>query len=163
MFSGVNKGELIGFADANWAGDLDTRRSTTGYVFFLNGGTISWNSKRQPTVATSSTEAEYMSLYSATQEAVWLRNLIKDLEYKTDTATTIFQDNQGCIALAKNPVYHSRTKHIDIKFHFLREKVASEVIALEYKPTEEMIADGLTKALPRDKHAKFIMGLGMAA
>ena len=148
VFSGFNKGELIGFADANWAGDLDTRRSTTGYVFFLNGSAISWNSKRQPTVATSSTEAEYMSLYSATQEAIWLRCLLKDLQYCAEVATTIFQENQGCIALAKNPVYHSRTKHIDIKFHFLREKVASEVIALEFKPTEEMIADGFTKALP---------------
>ena len=71
VFSGFNKGELIGFADANWAGDLDTRRSTTGYVFFLNGSAISWNSKLQPTVATSSTEAEYMGLYSTTQEAIW--------------------------------------------------------------------------------------------
>ena len=162
VFSGINKGELIGFADANWAGDLDTRRSTTGYVFFLNGSAISWSSKRQPTVATSSTEEEYMSLYSATQEAIWLRGLLKDLNYCAKNATTIFQDNQGCIALAKNPVYHSRTKHIDIKFHFLREKVASAVIALEFKPTEEMVADGFTKALPRDKHTKFITGMGMA-
>ena len=161
-FCGSSKGELIGFADANWAGDVDTRRSTTGYVFFLNSGVISWNSKRQPTVATSSTEAEYMSLYSATQEAIWLRLLLKDLERTDQVATKIFQDNQGCIALAKNPVYHARTKHIDIKFHFLREKVIHEVIALEYKPTEEMIADGFTKALPRDKHSKFIIGLGMS-
>uniref|UniRef100_A0AAV1U342 Polyprotein n=1 Tax=Peronospora matthiolae TaxID=2874970 RepID=A0AAV1U342_9STRA len=162
VFSGINKGELIGFADANWAGDLDTRRSTTGYVFFLNGSVISWNSERQPTVATSSTEAEYMSLYSATQEAIWLRGLLKDLNYCAKNATTIFQDNQGCIALAKNPVYHSRTKHIDVKFHFLRVKVSSAVIALEFKPTEEMVADGFNKALPRDKHSKFITGLCMA-
>ena len=147
MFCGNSKGELIGFADANWAGDVETRRFTTGYVFFLNSDVVSWNSKRQPTVATSSTEAEYMSLYSATQEVIWLRLLLKDLEYTDQAATIIFQDNQGCIALAKNPVYHARTKHIDIKFHFLREKVLDEVIALEYKPTEEMIADGFTKAL----------------
>ena len=160
-FSGNSKGELIGFADANWAGDVDTRRSTTGYVFFLNSGVISWNSKRQPTVATSSTEAEYMSLYSATQEAIWLRLLLKDLEYTDNAATTIFQDNQGCISLAKNPVYHARTKHIDIKFHFLREKVMDEVIVLEYKPTEEMVADGFTKALPKDKHTKFLTTLNL--
>ena len=159
--SGNSKGELIGFADANWAGDVDTRRSTTGYVFFLNSGVISWNSKRQPTVATSSTEAEYMSLYSATQEAIWLRLLLKDLEYTDNAATTIFQDNQGCISLAKNPVYHARTKHIDIKFHFLREKVMDEVIVLEYKPTEEMVADGFTKALPKDKHTKFLTTLNL--
>ena len=123
---------------------------------------VSWNFKRQPTVATSNTEVKYVSLYSATQEAIWLRGLLKDLNYCAKIATMIFQDNQGCIALAKNPVYHSRTKHIDIKFHFLREKVASAVIALEFKPTAEMVADGFTKALPRDKYTKFIAGLGMA-
>uniref|UniRef100_A0AAV1U3P8 Copia protein n=1 Tax=Peronospora matthiolae TaxID=2874970 RepID=A0AAV1U3P8_9STRA len=103
-----------------------------------------------------------MSLYSATQEAIWIRGLLKDLNYCAKNATTIFQDNQGCIVLAKNPVYHSRSKHTDIKFHFLREKVASAVIALEFKPTEELVADGFTKALPRDKHSKFITGLCMA-
>ena len=94
---------------------------------------------------------------SATQEAIWLRCLLRDLQYCAEVATTIFQDNQECIALAKNPVYHSRTKHIDIKFHFLREKIASEVIALEFNPT-----DGFTKALSKDKHTKFIKGLGLA-
>ncbi|KAE9016351.1 Retrovirus-related Pol polyprotein from transposon TNT 1-94 [Phytophthora fragariae] len=163
VFNDTIKGELLGYADASWAGDLDTRRSTTGCVFFLNGSAISWKSKRQPTVATSSTEAEYMSLYSATQEAIWLRLLLKDMGYDGQDATLIYQDNQGCIALAKNPVYHTRTKHIDIKFHFLREKVERGTIRLEYKPTDEMIADGMTKALARDKHEKYVKGLGMKA
>ena len=163
VFNGKSKGELLGFADASWASDLDSRRSMTGYVFFLNGSVVSWKSKRQPTVATSSTEAEYMALYSSTQEAVWLRLLLSDIGCALGTAMTIYEDNQGCIALAKNPVFHARTKYIDIKFHFLREKIEEGVIQLEYKPTDEMLADGLTKALGRTKHAIFIKGLHLKA
>ena len=100
-----------------------------------------------------------MALYSATQEAVWLRLLLSDLGYALDEATMIHEDNQGCIALAKNPVFHAQTKHIDIKYHFLREKVEEGVIELEYKPTDEMVADGLTKALGRIKHTRFMKGL----
>ena len=102
-----------------------------------------------------------MGLYSATQDAIWLRLLLKDLEYINQSATTLFQDNQGYTALAKNPVYHAMTKHIDIKFHFLHEKVLHDVIALEYKPAEEIVADGFTKMLPRDKHTKFLMTLNL--
>uniref|UniRef100_A0AAV1V3K5 Integrase catalytic domain-containing protein n=1 Tax=Peronospora matthiolae TaxID=2874970 RepID=A0AAV1V3K5_9STRA len=159
VFHGTDKGELLGFADASWASDLDSRRSTTGYVFFLHGNVVSWKWKRQPTVATSSTEAEYIALYAAAQEAVWLRLLLSDIGVEVGAATTIYEDNQGCIALAKNPVYHARTKHIDIKYHFLRDKVEEGVIELEYMPTEAMIADGLTKALGLTKHAVFLQGL----
>ena len=163
VFNGKHKQELQGFADASWASDLDSRRSTTGYVFFLHNSVVSWKSKRQPTVATSSTEAEYMALYSATQEAVWLRLLLSELGCTLETATKIYEDNQGCIALAKNPVFHARTKHIDIKYHFLREKVEEGVIELEYMPTDKMVADGLTKSLGRIKHASFIKGLHLKA
>ena len=101
-----------------------------------------------------------MALYAAAQEAVWLRLLLSNIRFELG-ATTIYEDNQGCIALAKNPVFHARTKHIDIKFHFLREKVEEGVIVLKYKPTDEMIADGLTKALGRTKHAVFLQGLNL--
>ena len=130
-------------ADANCIGDLDTRRSVTGYIF-RNGSAVSWNLNRQQAIATSSTEVEYMSLYSATQEVIWLRSLLTDLAYFEEAVTTIYQNNQECIVLMKSPVYHTRPKHIDIKLNFLREKVAYEVISLEYKPTEDVIADGFT-------------------
>nr|CCA22046.1 polyprotein putative [Albugo laibachii Nc14] len=102
-----------------------------------------------------------MGLYSATQGVVWLRQLILDLKYQMDVPKAISQDNQGTIALAKTPVYHSRTKHIDIKFHFIREMVEARELEIEYKPTEEMVADALTKALAIGKHEAFIQALGM--
>ena len=135
---------------------MKSRRSTTGYVFFLHKSVVSWKYKQQTTVATSSTEEEYMALYSATQEAVWLRLLLSDFGCALGEATKIYEDNQGCISLVKNPVFHSRTKHIDIEFDFLREKVEKGVIELEYMPTDEMVADDLTKSLGRIKHANFL-------
>jgi len=104
-----------------------------------------------------------MALYSATQEAVWFRLLLLDIGCALQSATRIYEDNQGCIALARNPVFHSRTKHIDIKFHFLREKVEEGAIEIEYISTDQMVADGLTKALGRIKHSKFINGLHLEA
>ena len=92
---------------------------------------------------------------------MWLRRFLLDLKYQVDVPTTIFQENQGTIALAKNPVYHSRTKHIDIRFHFIREKVEAKELEIEYKPTEEMVANALTKALPKGKYEDFIQALGM--
>ena len=160
-FNGNEASELVGYADANWASDPDTRKSTTGYVFLLNGGAVSWNSKRQTTVATSSTEAEYMSLYSAVQEAIWLRRLLKDLKYESSGAIKIYQDNQGTIALAKNPTFHSRTKHIDIKYHFAREQVKAGNIELEYLPTNDMVADALTKPLSRKKIEEFARAINL--
>jgi hypothetical protein len=156
-----NKAErLTSHADANWGADLDTRRSTTGYLFMLNGGLVSWKSQRQTTVATSSTESEYMAQFAATQEAMWLRELLKGLNYLEPGPTTIYQDNQGAIALARNPVYHSRTKHIDIKYHFIREQLEIECIELCFVGTENMKADMMTKDLPRikfDRNVKMII------
>jgi hypothetical protein len=105
---------LRGYCDADWGGDANEQRSTTGYVFFVGVGTISWNYKRQPTIALSTTEAEYMATCQCTKEAIWLRKLMADVGLVQDGAINIMCDNQGCIALAKNPTHHSRTKHIDI-------------------------------------------------
>jgi hypothetical protein len=150
-----NEIKLVGYSDASWGNDLDTRKSTTGYIFYVSGGVVSWTSKKQNTVALSTTEAEYMALSHTTKEAIWLRGLLRELGYTQNQATTIFEDNQSCINLAKNPVHHARSKHIDIQHHFIREKIISKEIHLEYTPTEEMIADIFTKPLAGPKFLKF--------
>ena len=152
--SGANSLKMVGYSDADWAGDKETRRSTTAYVFMLAGGCVSWGSKLQPTVALSSAEAEYMAACSAAQEAIHLRRLMESLGFQQDEATTIHEDNQGCIAMSENPVQHQRTKHIDIRYHFVRERVESGDIKLTYVGTEHQLADLLTKPLNRERVQK---------
>ncbi|KAJ4176414.1 hypothetical protein NW755_14952 [Fusarium falciforme] len=157
---------LLGYTDSDWAGDLETRRSTSGYVFNLGTGAISWSSKRQRTVALSSCEAEYMGQTGAAKEAVWLRSLLQELlkEYREVPelkTTVIFGDNQGAIAMSKNPQFHARTKHIDIQHHYCREKVNDGTVDFQYIPTGKQVADGLTKALPKDRFLLFREALGL--
>ena len=130
-------------------------------MFLCCNGAISWNSKKQPTVALSTTEAEYMAACEATKEAIWLRKLLTDLGYSPNSPTTIFQDNQSCIKLARNPMFHTRSKHIDIRHHFIRETIENKSIDLTYCSTENMIADILTKPLARQKFEKFRPSLGL--
>ncbi len=141
---------LTGYSDSDWAGDLETRRSTSGYIFLFGGAAISWSSKRQVTVALSSTEAEYIAVCSAVQEAVYLRTLLKDFGYEQKEPTIIHQDNQGSIAISKNAVVSRRTKHIDIKYHYVREMVETGEVTMDYIPTEKMLADCLTKAVNKN-------------
>ena len=138
--------QLNGYAD-DWAGDQCTRRSTSGYVFQIGKSPVSCCSKRQPVVALSSTEAEYIALCYASQETIWLRQLLKDINFEQPFATKLFEDNQGTIALAKNAKINSRTKHIDIKFHFIREAIENKKIDVEYCSSDNMIADTFTKSL----------------
>jgi hypothetical protein len=157
---GKRKDPLIGYCDADYATDIDTRRSTTGYVFNLYGGAIAWQSKRQPTVAASTTEAEYMAAASAVKEALWLRQLLNDFGYSTGTMR-IMADNQSAIKILKNPISSMRSKHIDVVHHFARERVMRKEIEFKYIPTTEQVADTLTKALPEAKHTKCLEGMGM--
>ena len=152
---------LTGYCDADWAGDLDERKSTTGYAFYVGDGLVSWNSKRQTTVALSTAEAEYMSATQATKEALWLKQLLNELGLTQFQPVLLRSDNQGCIALTKNPAYHSRTKHIDIRHHFIRDSVEVGDIELQYCATNDMVADVLTKALARDKHEQHNDTLGV--
>ena len=155
------EGNLTGYSDADWAGDIDDRHSTSGNVFLLAGGAVSWLSKKQATVALSTAEAEYVALSAATQEVIWLRRLLTDVGVPPEGPTVVHEDNQGAIAMAKNPVGHARTKHIDIRYHFVREGVQNGAIVLKYIATDEMIADMLTKPLPKHRFEKLVTELGM--
>lgn len=152
---------LTGFADADWAGDLDTRCSTSGYLFQIGNAPVSWSSKRQKTVARSSAEAEYVSLSMAAQEAVWLRCLLSDLGQCVPAPTIIYEDNNGAIELSKNAKNHNRTKHIDIAFHFTRERVQAGELEILYCPTGDMVADMMTKGLGRVQFQKLRDALGV--
>ena len=154
---------LVGYTDSDWAGDIYTRCSTSGYIFNIGSGAISWSLKRQSTVSLSSCEAEYVAQTQASKEAIWLRSVFAQLLREIDSpqATVIYGDNQGAIALAKNPQLHSRTKHLDIQTHFVREKQVEGRVDLRYIPTDQQIADGLTKALCKDRFIAFRHSLGL--
>ena len=151
----------VGCSDANWAGDLDDRKSTSGYVFQISNAAISGRSKKQSCVALSTAEAEYMALASATQEAIWLQQLLTDLKSKPNGPMLIFEDNQAAICMAKSAQYHGRAKQIDIKYHFIREHIAKATVKLEYCPSEEMIADIFTKGLSAALFTKLRKMLGV--
>ena len=127
----------------------------------MAGGPISWVSKKQAVIALSTSEAEYVALNLATQEVVWLRKLLTDLRVTLPGPTVLMEDNQGAIAITKNPVGHARTKHIDIRYHYIREAVQNGIVDLLYCPSEEMKADILTKPLPRQcfKMLSEVMGM----
>jgi hypothetical protein len=151
---------LIGYSDSDYAGDSDTRRSTTGYVFLLHGGSISWSSHLQRTVAASTTEAEYMAAAAATKEALWLRNLLSDFNVNT-TPVNIFGDNQATIHLLKNANAAARSKHIDVMHHFARERVLRNEVNFDYIATHLMLADCMTKPVPEPKFLFCRTGMGV--
>jgi hypothetical protein len=154
--------KVIGYSDADWAGDAMTRKSTSGYLFQVCGGAVSWRSQRQPIVALSSTEAEYIATTVACKELVWLRNLLGDVGFKQVSPTVLHGDNQGAILLSKNPVHHDRTKHIDLRFHYIRERLINGEVDLRYCATDSMVADAMTKpeGQPRLLTFKSAAGIG---
>jgi hypothetical protein len=152
---------LEGYCDADYAGDTDSRRSTTGYVFLMFGGAVSWSSRLQPTVAASTVEAEYLSAAQAVKEALWLRKLGKDLGIDFGTVEVLCH-NQGAIQLLKHPIASARSKHIDIIHHFARERVARKEVSFKYCRSKEQKADILTKALTPQKFKKCRNEIGIA-
>ena len=155
--------KIVGYSDSDWASCSEDRRSITGYYFRLNdeGPAISWKSRKQQTVALSTCEAEYMALCESSQEAVYLNRVFNDLvtdreaEAVKDEPIQIYGDNRGSIDIVKNPVKHNRTKHIDIRYHFIRELNQAKVITVNHVASDDNIADVLTKPLPKLKYEKF--------
>lgn len=153
--------KLSGFCDADYGGDPSCRRSTTGYVFLLGNGPVSWCSKLQPTVSLSTTEAEYRSAAMAAQECTWLKQVLTDLKQDFEGPVVLHCDNMSAIQLAGNPTFHARTKHIEIQYHYIREKVLMGEIDLVHVDTKQQIADMFTKALSRPSLMGFVSQLGM--
>lgn len=153
---------LVGYCDADWGSDVHDRKSITGYLFMLAGGAVSWQSKKQHTVALSSVEAEYMAATQASKEALWWKSFFHQLEIDIQGPVSIASDSMGSIALTKNATYHSRTKHIDIQHHFVRQHVNEGKIAFNFVGTENMVADMLTKPLSRDSHHRCLGACGLS-
>ena len=147
--------DIYGYSDSDWASSTEDRRSTTGYYFALNasGPPISWKSRKQPTVALSSCEAEYMALSAATQEILYLIKVMKDLKIQVNPV--ILSDSQSALYLVQNPTNHNRTKHIDIRYHFVREKYASGIVDLRYVQRDDNVADLFTKPSTKQNLLKF--------
>jgi hypothetical protein len=151
---------LEGYCDADWAGQKD-RHSISGYSFHLGQGAVTWSSKKQYIIALSSTEAEYIAQTHAAKEALWLRTFWAEMQNAEPTTMTINCDNQGAIALSKDNKFHARTKHIDIRYHFIRKAVEDGKLAVVYIPTEDNAADIFTKVLPKTKFRQFVELLGL--
>lgn len=186
-----------GFTDSDFVGDREDRKSTSGYVFILCGGAISWRARKQQLVAFSTVEAEYIGASDAAKESFWIRNLYADIALRKrqplndnlqtcrncETPVTIssilsnspaheqdgldapeqllYVDNQGAIELARNPRFHERTKHINIRYHFVRDACKRNALQIEYIASSEMTADIMTKSLPRDTHWYHASGMGL--
>ncbi|RVX12855.1 Retrovirus-related Pol polyprotein from transposon RE1 [Vitis vinifera] len=154
--------KLDGYADSDWAGSVDDMKSTSGYVFTIGSGVICWNSRKQEVVAQSTTEAEYISLAAAANQAIWLRKLLADLGQEQSSPTELYCDNKSAISITQNPVQHGRTKHINVKFHSIREAEKNSLVKLHYCSTDEQLADIMTKGLPKSRLEFLRLKLGMS-
>lgn len=156
-----NDSDIVGFVDADWASDTVDRRSYTGFCFIYSGCIVSHECKKQQTVALSSTEAEYMAICEASKEAIFLKNLLHELVNRNDGPILLYNDNQSAQKLSENCMYHKRSKHIDVRFHFIREAVENKLVKIKYLNTTEMPADLFTKSLCKVKHNNFVKKIGV--
>jgi len=160
IFPRSNSTTLSGYSDSDHAGDLGDRKSTGGFVFILSGRTISWRSMKQKTVAISSTEAEYVAMSEATQEAIWLKTILSELRVNLKQVT-MCNDNMSSMQIIKNPTSHHRAKHIDVRFHFIRDHYENGNISLQYIESGQLCADFLTKGVNQVKHTQCMKQLNL--
>ena len=153
--------QLIAYSDASWASEPESRKSVTGIVLMLNGGIIGWKSKKQTVVTDSTTYAEYVAAHSCSRDVVWLRRLLEDLNYEQSSSTCLFLDNAAAELLITNPVFHERSKHVDVKFHYVREVFERGEIAIQHVSTRAQLADFLTKSLAGEKLNVLLKQVGL--
>lgn len=156
------KSPLIGYSDADYGGDPDRRRSTSGFLFLLHGGPISWASRRQSCTALSTTEAEFIAASEATKEATWLLRLLKEIDGEGTTGPVeLLCDSQSAIRLVKNPEFHQRTKHIDVRYNFIRDQQADGIVNMKFVQSKDQLADVFTKPLPTPAFERLRNDLGV--
>lgn len=156
-------GDLKAYTDSDYAGDVEDRKSTSGYVFLMSSGAISWSSKKQPIVTLSTTEAEFVAASVCACQAIWMKRILKELGYAGEDRTDIHCDNSSTIKLSKNPVMHGRSKHIDVRFHFLRNLSVDGVVSLIFCGSADQLADIMTKPLNVEGFRKLRSALGMCS
>lgn len=152
---------IVAYSDADFAGDTSTRKSTSGSVLFFGNNIISWSSERQQSVSLSTTESEYIAASQCVKELVWLKRLLCEILDRDDIEAILYMDNQSAKRLVKNPEFHKRSKHIEIRYHFIREKYEAKIFDLKYVATNDMIADVFTKALPATKFNELVRKLNV--
>ena len=161
-YGNTSEFSIRGYSDADWGQNRADRRSISGYAFLSAGGIISWSSKKQSTVALSTMEAEYVALAHATKEALWFRSIFAELGLGSDGPTIVSTDNLAAIAFSRDHQFHGRSKHIDIRHHFVRDHILAGNIIVPHCSSEENVADNLTKALPRIKHTEQLALMNLA-
>lgn len=157
--------EIVGFSDSDFAGCIDTRKSTSGYVFLLAGGAISWSSTKQKTVAAFTMEAEYIACYMASSQAIWLRNFITYLRVMNsiEKPIKIYCDNEAAVKFSNNNKSSSACKHMEIKFLIVKERIRDHLVSIEHIGTDHMLADPLTKALPPGTYKGHVLKMGLVS
>jgi hypothetical protein len=155
-----NSNDICGYSDADWAGSFD-RKSTTGFCTFVGGNLVTWKSKKQNVVARSSAEAEYRAMASTASELTWIKQLLLDMGFRTQAPMKMYCDNNSARHIASNPVFHERTKHIEVDCHFVREKVQAKEIETPYVKSEDQLADVFTKGLDPGPFEKITSKLGL--